>query len=501
MIKFIRESTWFKAFSLFLAITILNLACSQSDIIPIKTLDNKIEYRNSVQIPDGAHIARDFELSYELVSSINNSEGHTSFQELSKEFFEGSEQLQDVNAEVAKYSNLGFDDYLEDIVERNIVSFEFKKEMVDFKNELTNFIYSNQPIKEDFISFIANKKTTIHQSNLSEETIKNMNLYLDLVEGHTNYMYKEYSNTNGNLNLRTSTDCDSFWAKLLCASLTLIVGFTVFIIVWALVTMGILRIGGNPTVTAPDGPPTDFPGQPGSKTLKGDDAIIVISALIAVAIGIEAGDKFHSWCCSWFSDESDQECLPPSGYFVQKIGCNKFKYRIYGPSNYGATEWYNENTLPSNSITLYPSLVFSVEQLGTESTISANITCKENSSSIILYDYGPETELFDTEEGEFSLWWIEAPPETFLFEGNPGGDIPEFENIFSVRVNTANNTDVYSYDWDVESPHQFVLGAGSKDNYATVKCIEPTFVTTSVLVTNICTGQVESVSGTTLITQ
>ena len=158
MIKFIRESIWFKGFALLLAVTILNLACNQPQILPIETVNTNLEYRNSVQIPEGAHIARDFELSYEMVSSVNNGEDSNSIHELSQVFFGDSTKLQVVEEEVSKYSNLGFDNYLNDIVNRGFVPSEFKDEMMNFKQDLTNFIYDTHPTKEEFLSFISSKK-------------------------------------------------------------------------------------------------------------------------------------------------------------------------------------------------------------------------------------------------------------------------------------------------------------------------------------------------------
>ena len=474
MNKFIRKSIWFKAFVLFLTITILNLACNQPEIMPSNTPVNAVELRNSFEFPNEYDVAGNFEYALQLVNAAGKNNSFESTNELALEFFKENEFTQTIENEVNKYSEMGFDNYIDDIVNRNIATSEFKNTILSLKSELSDFILGQNPGHDDFTTFITSKKEAIDQSTLSEQTKQLTNNFLNLALGVGNYFYKNHSTDNGTLELR---DCNRM-EGLLCMVLGTIVGVGVFAAVFGVLLAATVTVNGV-LVTE-----------------------LNFFALIAVAVGVYAGIEFYDWCCSWFGNDegNTQICDPPTGNYTKKLDCNSFRVTIFGPSEYGATQWNNTNTLPAQIITPTPVLVFSVGQPGNESEFNAQVTCVADPTDISIYTY-TSLELMNVEEGEFDLLWVDTPPETLEFEGDPNGNNPIFYNIFSVSVNTPSNNDIYSYEWNVDSPHYFLSGAGSKDNSATVKCVTTGSVTTSVTVTNNCTGQIEILSAQTIITQ
>ncbi len=476
MIKFIRESLWFKAFALLLSVTILNLACNQPEIISSNNIESSIQLRNSFEFPNGYDVAGNFEYALQLVNAAGKNNKFESTHELALEFFKENEFTQKIENEVNKYTEMGFDNYVDDIVNRDIATIEFKNTILSLKSDLSDFILGQNPSHDDFTTFITSKKEAIDRSTLSAQTKQLTNNFLNLALGAGNYFYKKFSTENGTLELR---DCSKL-EGLLCIVLGVIVGAVVTAAVVVVLASSVVTLNGVVLTGA---------------------AALNFYALLGVGIGVYAGIEFYDWCCSWFGNDegNTQICDPPTGHYTKKLDCNSFRVTIFGPSEYDATEWNNSNTVPAHIITNTPNLVFSVEQPGEESEFNAMVTCIADPTDISIYSYS-SLELMSVEEGEFDLLWVEAPPATLEFEGDPNGYNRIINNTFSVSVNTPNNN-IYSYEWNVDSPHYFLSGASSKDNSATVKCVTTGTVTTSVTVTNNCTGQVETISAQTNITQ
>lgn len=485
MIKFIRESLWFKAVALFLAIAILTLACSQPEIVPTNRMDNSLEIRNFHEFPRGYDIAGDFTKALQVVNAAVKYNNIASMHELNNEFFEDNEFTQAMENEVNKYSQLGFESYLDDIVNRNIVPIEFKNEMLNLEIELSDFIIGQHPNVDQFTDFLTSKHEMVNNSNISENTKYLLNTYLDLALGAGNYFYQQIPNSNDGLSLRE--DCEK-WQALLCSTLSIVVGTVAGTATFVLLTLAdveiVLITGGVATPVA--------------------TADLNLFALIGIAVGFYSGMEFYDWCCSWFGqdDENNQECSFPTGYYIKKLDCNLFKITIFGESEYGATAWNNTNTEPSQITTQTPKLVFSVVEPQDECEFVADITCIEDPANIDIFHYVSPVQLLEVDEGEFDLAWVETPPEEIQFQVISTPEGIDTTSVSLVKVNTPGNSNVYDYDWTITPPSYFIIGGGSKDNFAQILFAAPgTTATTTVTVTNTCTGQTETLSVQTIINQ
>ena len=482
----LRKSNFTKFLCLILAFSLFYISCS-TEYVSSQTGCSQIVIGeiDSNAIVDG------FEKMLDYARSVDQQEDYTTYAEFHKTLYGESEQATAyVNAfesESSKYVTLGFEGYVND---DNHLSGELKSYLINYSQNLLSFLNTSHPDLPTFTQYLIGQKTAVETSNMCSEDKDLMSLYLSASQGYANWYYKHYSynnsvQTEGNVELR---GCN-FFEAIGCGLLALIVGAIVFVVAGVVVLLASIIF-------------TDSDGN--STRVTGDDQIN-LAALAGFALGIYVGIKIYKWCCG--RDEvPEQECFAPTGSSYIQTDCNQFVYRIFGPSNYGATEWgpqecQNENTNPLSAITPTPRFQFSVPAFGDPSTICARVSCLSNGTTVEIFEWGPETMTFVSDVDYFPMLWVNAPPQTFTYQSYtniPDGDIV-FENLIYASVNTPS-TDVMTYNWTINNPHIIVSGGGSNDNFATIKLTTPNIdLTTLVTATNTCLIETESLLVKTII--
>jgi len=476
MIKF-RESNLIKSLCLFLATTLFYISCS-SDYI-----ESQADCSNfSIVSVDKQSIAHNMELMLNYAKTLDDQEDFTTFGEYHETLFGKSEPatryVNTFDDEADKYSRLGFEGYVNT---SKYLSGELKNYLVEYSGSLLSFLKTRRPDLRTFTQFVDDKILNLDSSKLCKEDQELVSVYLSATQGYANWYYKHFFSENNDTYDAGEAQARmcNFWEAIGCGALALLVGTVVAIAAGFVVAIATIFI------TDKDGNRTEVK----DKELQNN-----ISILAGFALGLTAGVNVYNWCCG--QDEvEEQDCDELEGAVITQTDCNEFVYRLFGPSNYGDTEWKNENTDPSNIITPYPTLRFSVPTLGEESHIFAKATCIPGPSSLEIFEW-KEDETFDSDVDLFPLEWSKAPPATWDYVED---EEDYWDNYYIVRVNTPNG-DAFNYTWSINSPHEIIGGGTSWDNQAEV------WVGSSqgeVIITctaeNTCLNQTDVITGTTTI--
>lgn len=473
---FLRQNLTVRVFSLVMALAIFNLSCSKDAHLKAPCRGNlNIELKNLTS----TNIASAFENYSYLVTSVVKDKKIENYGGLYTYFYGNSPEalsnVQTFEDESQKYVELGFDGYFLDMQNRGHVSELLKDQLIAFKNDLTVYINSSHPDVDQYVSFIDNYKNNFN-TNLCSEELEFLNNIFEVIKGHGQYFYEKYYDSESELK-----NC-TFWQGVLCASLALIVTVTISTIFF------FLSFIGNVTYTDPDG--NVIYAEEGSSQ--------GFITLIGFAIGIYAGIKMYDWCCSWFEEGEDLQdsCERPTGHFYKLLDCDEYEYRIFGPSEYGNTEWLNNNTDPEVATTPTPILRFTVPDQGNESQINATVSCRSD-EGIDLFAYNQAITLVSATD-DFNLAWQTAPPSNHVLEQfvTPEGELFTMNSTVQVSVNVPYNGQ-YNYNWSINSP--YVISGSTTSSSAALVFTGPGTAVTNVTVENVCTGEVQSLSATTTI--
>ena len=417
----------------------------------------------------------------DYVRTLEVSEKMTSIDQIHSEVFGDSDMALDrvlkFKIEAEKYSQLGFESY---VSQSEQFSSNFKAYYTENALDIKDYLITHKPNLEVALGYVDSKISSLANTNLCNPDMKMAELYYTWVKGYLKYQYNNFYN-NDLIELR---DCN-FWEKLGCGILAVTIGL-------ALTAVGILLALGTSVFVDEEGNMHEF----------GDtqqDIADVATVLFWLTVGYYVGTSFYDWCCGK-NDIPEQECLPPTMASLTQLGCNEFRYRVTGPSNYGATEWMNQNTDPASATTMTPTLRFSIPTLGVESNIDALIACLEDGQNSAFFAW-KEDILIESDVDYFPLGWNTSPPPSFTYQDNsnvPQGDFG-FDNFIYVVLNTPSNN-VMSYIWSVNAPHSILAGGGTNDNFATIKITTPNVnLTTNVEATNNCLNETDEITAFTTI--
>ena len=450
-----RNSKIAKFIAVFLAFSIFNLSCTSENYSTITNCQPILfDIEGEANIPD------QFERALELAQTIKYNNNPVTYGDYHNELFgQGNEALNHIttfNAEAAKYSNMGFENYLSDIVSRSLMSNDLKLHFIQLSTSLNNFLYADRVDLEQFISFLNNQRTLSQNSNLCAGDKSTFSKYLDLAQGYGQFMFKQFPNNDNSLR-----DCNLLEA-IGCGLLALVVGAVVFVVA------GVIVLLATVTVHNPDGTTNTMTGKNKEN----------FAAFAGFALGIIAGINVYKWCCG--KDEvPEQQCKKPTGSVYTSLGCNDFRVTLFGPSSYGATEWSNTNTNPATATTPTPSLRFSVPNLSSPSIINAPmVACLSSGSSLEIFSYGPETQTFTYNSPTPTIIWGQSPPSTATVS-----------TTYNVSVSTAGNGIV---SWSVSPFGGMVMSTGAGSGNLIFWTSGQKTVTATI--TDNCTGQNASVS-------
>ena len=134
-----RNSKTAKFIAIFLAFSIFNLSCTSDNINSIPNCQSDLfSINGETNSPD------QFERALEIAQTIKFNNNPSSYGDYHKELFGQSTQaLNHVNtftSEAVKYSNMGFEGYLSDVVVRNIMSNDLKSHFIQFSTSLNTLL-------------------------------------------------------------------------------------------------------------------------------------------------------------------------------------------------------------------------------------------------------------------------------------------------------------------------------------------------------------------------
>lgn len=413
-----RNSKIAKAICLFMAIAIFNLSCTDYELT-IECTTVLPQFNDTQDIPDR------FENSLEMIRAIGYQHNPESIADYYSQLTTNDDQVSNYTSlfeeESDKYTELGFEDYMDDVYDREMISNNLKLEILSFVSEITSFMNTTSPDLYDFKDFIQTEKSTIAESELCPQDKTAYSNYLDLVQGYGQFMYEHYYSTEdfGSLDPRSC----GFFEAILCGIAALIVGIVITAGVIVIITGSLFTVNGN-EVTGQD---------------KEDFAL-----LAGLALGITVGVNFYDWCCG--KDEiPTQDCSPPTNHYYIEKTCGYYDYTIWGKSKYSATSWTNTNVTPATATTSKPTLQLQVINSGQPSTLEATIACVESGSSVEFFDYD-QTLTFVSGTAMFSISWNQSPPSSFDFTARKDA------NFIYISVN-GPDAGIYKYTWSISSPH------------------------------------------------
>ncbi|MBK9151146.1 MAG: hypothetical protein IPM26_09150 [Saprospiraceae bacterium] len=421
--KNFRNSKLAKFIAAFLAIAVFNLSCSSDQFSVISNCESELfNFEGEGNIPDK------FERALELANTINNIDTPSSYHEYHTILFGDSNQsLSYVNtfdSEAKKYSNMGFENYLTDVVNRNLMSNDFKAHFMNFSSSLNTLLSTPNTELPQFLSFINNQRSLLENSSLCLRDKNAFSKYLDIAQGYGQFMFKKYEQIN------TSLRGCNFLEAIGCGLLALIVGAVVTVVTGVIILMATVTIHN----------------QDGTKSTLDDKNKENFAIFVGFALGIYAGISVYKWCCN-STDGPTQRCSDPTGAFYTSLGCNDFRYTVFGPSNYGTTQWNNINTNPSSIITSTPSLRFSVPEPNYFSDMHAMITCLSSGSSLHLFPWDEKNISFAYNSTAPTIQWSYAPPNTAVLN-----------TPYNISVSTTGNGLV---TWTVSPFGGIVMSTGS----------------------------------------
>jgi hypothetical protein len=158
------------------------------------------------------------------------------------------------------------------------------------------------------------------------------------------------------------------------------------------------------------------------------------------------------------------------------LGCNDYRYTVFGPGNYGITTWgQNINATPPAAVTSTPSIRISVPTPGNPSTMIASIMCIANG---VLSTFPWSEQLTFTYNIAPSIIWGQEPP-----------NIASPNSTHNISVSSVGNSTV---SWSVSPFGASVTSTGPLTADLTVWT--PGIKNVTATITDICTGQTASVS-------
>ena len=457
--KKIRKSKLIQLLCITLSITFTYLGCTSSpsgDPVVCSPLE--------IQSSQPARLADQFESMLELARTVDAQQDASSYQELHEHIF-GEEaataaHFAAVEQEFNNYQSLGFEAYVQSKAE---FSDPLKDQLTLYAQELHVFLSTQQPNLAEFTAFTSSQQDLLTGLELCGNDQQIMAHFIALNQGYAQYFYQHYY-SDESIQMAEVRGCN-FWQALECGAYAVAGGLT----------LAFLAGAGIKIIIS------------GMELLPEEQDLIRNLAELATAIYV--GITIYDFCCSKYGVE-EQECIDISGFTYRQSDCNEFVITLFGPSDYGATEWRNDNTNPSNTITDVPQLRFTVPGFGFASGILAFVSCRQDANTVELFQFGTETLIFKSNNNIFPLEWISAPPSIATY------DPSNFSFPTSVALDVPGSQQ-YVYSWSISEPHQIEWESNSAR--ALIQFQRVGEAITTVTVTDNCTGQIETLSATTII--
>lgn len=432
-------------------VAIWNVSCSK-EALEAKCSILTSPITNSVDIPDR------MENMLEVARTLNKTNNYGSMLEMHVDMYGDSEQSMNdfnkLNHEMNLYGQLGYNGYINKQMDEEILSPQVHAAFSTFQVDFLHFLDS-EPNLDEFKGFVASTKLAINETLYCASEVRLLNDFYDLLQGAGQYFYKHYS-----VDGKISTRGCNFWEALGCFALSLIVAIVGTIVGFFIFIGAVVSSGGK-----------------SGKISDGD------AEFLAIALGLVAGVAFMIWCCG--TDEvEEQECFEPTGSIVQPVSCNSFKYTVYGPSDYGLTDWTNTNLTPVTSQTSSPSITVEVIDPNQALSIDAKIACLLNGTSGEIYNWSDEP-VFEVPSDNVNLNWVIHPQSA-----------AQHGSTHQVKVSTPNGVP-FTYEWSINNGNT-ISGSGNTVN---VTYFNMGFTTINVKVTNTCTNQIQFLSGGTYVYQ
>ena len=457
--KKIRKSKLIQLLCITLSITFTYLGCTSSpsgNPVVCSPLE--------IQSSQPARLADQFESMLELARTVDAQQDASSYQELHEHIF-GEEaataaHFAAVEQEFNNYQSLGFEAYVQSKAE---FSDPLKDQLTLYAQELHVFLSTQQPSLAEFTAFTSSQQDLLTGLELCENDRQIMAHFIALNQGYAQYFYQHYY-SDESIQMAEVRGCN-FWQALECGAYAVAGGLT----------LAFLAGAGIKIIIS------------GMELLPEEQDLIRNLAELATAIYV--GITIYEWCCDQKGMET-QECIEPSGFTYRQSDCNEFVITLFGPSDYGETQWDNDNTDPDNIITNIPQLRFTVPGFSFTSKIEAFVSCRQDANTIEVFRFGPEILIFESNDNIFPLQWISAPPSIAFY------DPSNFSFPASVILDVPEGQQ-YTYNWSINEPHQIEWESNSAR--ALIQFQGTGEAITTVRVTDNCISQTETLSATTII--
>ena len=155
--KRIRKSLTVKFLCIFLAINFLYISCSPDTIVTSNGCTTLLFDLSSL-----GNIPNNFETMLELARTLDYQEGFTTYAEYYEAIYGESEDpdgiVAAIESESAKYTDLGFDQY---VLDNEDMSTALANYLIAYAGELTTYLNNQQPDLDEFKSFIASEKVRL----------------------------------------------------------------------------------------------------------------------------------------------------------------------------------------------------------------------------------------------------------------------------------------------------------------------------------------------------
>ena len=462
-----------------MAFTFLFISCSPDQVIispsdnyqlAVNNFENELGLYNSMELVRSVAVANNVQSPEELLSFFTGIEPSDRIGQL----------VNVMQEETAKFNEIGYESYVQEKASLGNLSANMEKWLLDYKEIVLSFL-DTRPSEDEFMVYFDQTDNFYNVDEFSQDEAALITKTLNDAKEYAKYYYLHYSMDNDDGVDFRERDCN-FWKGLGCGlfyvAIVVIVIAVIYAALFALVS-AILATGGTILIA-------------GTQVTVASAGAQAIEALLILMLEEKIKDwtaSFFDWCCGL---KEEKICAAPIGAHIQKLGCNSFRYTIFGPGNYSTTTWSNTNIVPMAAVTPTPSFLVSVPTMGTPSTFGASILCTElPSGNINTFSWVEVVTLLS--DSAFSLNWLFAPPNEISWQEIEFG---EEEGAIEASV-TPINESLYDFEWEVIG--QATIESHGADAFIFIEGTGE--ITTNITVTNKCTGESQSLTKTTNITE
>lgn len=474
-LKVMRKLLWTKLIIFFGLFAFLFVSCNPNiETVTIDPADRSIA---DIISNDGVGLYNTMELfrSVSISNSIKSPEDLLSF--FSGKDSDGviAEVIDELDKETTRFNEVGYASYIQEKVDQKKLSVNMKEWLMSFESTVLAFM-ETKPNENEFMSYFSDINNFNYSLALTLDETSFVTKTLKDAKEYAKYYYLHYSMDDDGAR---DADCN-FFKALGCGILFVAIVVVILLAIWALLVWALSAI------TAAGG--TIIVNGVTAEALAGATAIEAILFLIFDEFIPSWTKSFFEWCCG---KKEERVCSAPIGSHVQEIGCNRFRYTIFGPGNYSTTIWNNTNTTPNAAISPSPSLVVSIPSIGIASSFKAAISCIALPSGDVSNFEWDETVLLSSDTDFPALEWASAPPQEASLKDLELGD-----SEIELSVIPANNA-LYTYAWEVTGE----AGIEGSDYNAFLDVWDVGLIGVSVTVTHKCTGESKKLSTIITITE